>query len=115
MKRKLRQLLLVNLICLSTCAYAFPCFEDSTKGWRELFNGKDLSGWKHLGPGNMAVENRLIQTHGGMGLLYWTREKFGNCTIKVVYRMEKENSNAGFFIRIPIEPREAMMPVWYGY
>ena len=40
--------------------------------WKPLFNGKDLTGWKHVGPGNMTVENGLIQTHGGMGLLYWT-------------------------------------------
>jgi hypothetical protein len=29
--------------------------------------------------------------------------------------MQKENSNSGVFIRIPIEPREAWMPVFYGY
>ena len=38
--------------------------------WKPLFNGKDLTEWKHVGPGNMTVENGLIQTHGGMGLLY---------------------------------------------
>lgn len=52
--------------------------------WQQLFNGKDLTGWKHVGPGNMTVENGLIQTHGGMGLLYWTGGKVGNCRIKVV-------------------------------
>ena len=50
-----------------------------------------------------------------MGLLYWTGEKFENCTIRVVFRMRDENSNSGVFIRIPIEPREAVMPVYYGY
>lgn len=88
---------------------------DTTKSWRPLFNGKDLTGWKHVGDGFMTVEDGIIKTHGGMGLLYWTGEKFGNCTIKVVFRMEKENSNSGFFIRIPIEPKEAWMPVFYGY
>ncbi len=83
--------------------------------WRQLFNGKDLSGWKHAGDGYMTVEDGLIKTHGGMGLLYWTQEKFGNCTIRVVYRMRDENSNSGVFIRIPIQPREAWMPVFYGY
>ena len=29
--------------------------------------------------------------------------------------MQKFNSNSGVFIRIPIEPREAWMPVFYGY
>jgi len=40
--------------------------------WKQLFNGRDLSGWKHVGPGEMTVENGVIRTHGGMGLLYWT-------------------------------------------
>jgi hypothetical protein len=30
--------------------------------WQQLFNGKDLSGWKHVGPGEMTVENGLIRT-----------------------------------------------------
>jgi hypothetical protein len=57
----------------------------------------------------------MIRGHGGMGLLYWTGEKFGNCTIRVVFKMRDENSNSGVFIRIPIEPFEEWMPVFYGY
>ncbi len=68
---------------------------------------------------SVLVNNMLIvdssNHHGGMGLLYWTGQKFGNCKIKVVYRMRDENSNSGVFIRIPIEPREEWMPVFYGY
>ena len=83
--------------------------------WRQLFNGKDLTGWKHAGPGFMSVENGLIRGNGGMGILYWPGEKFGNCVIKVVWKMRDENSNSGIFIRMPIEPREEWMPVHYGY
>ena len=86
-----------------------------TKGWQQLFNGKDLTGWKHVGPGEMTVEDGLIKSHGGMGLLYWTGGKFANCMIRVVFRMQDENDNSGVFIRIPIEPREEWMPVHYGY
>jgi len=50
--------------------------------WRQLFNGKDLTGWKHAGPGSMSVENGLLRGHGGMGLLYWQGEKFSDCVIK---------------------------------
>ena len=85
------------------------------EGWTQLFNGKDLSGWKQVGDGSHYVENGLIASHGGMGLLYWIKEKFSNCKIRVVFRMKKFNSNSGVFIRIPIEPREAWMPVHYGY
>jgi hypothetical protein len=87
----------------------------SKDGWRQLFNGKDLTGWKHAGPGDQYVEDGLIKSHGGMGILYWQGEKFGNCIIKVVWRMRDENSNSGIFIRIPVEPREEWMPVHYGY
>ncbi|GAB3947186.1 hypothetical protein GCM10028805_18970 [Spirosoma harenae] len=80
-----------------------------------MFNGTNLTGWKHVGKGSMSVENGQIRGHGGMGLLYYTKEEFGNCTIRVVYRMEKKNSNSGVYIRIPVEPREEWMPVHYGY
>ncbi|SPE33179.1 conserved exported hypothetical protein [Acidobacteriia bacterium SbA2] len=83
--------------------------------WQQLFNGKDLTGWKHVGPGEMTVANGLIQTHGGMGLLYYTQARLGNAVIRVVYKMRDKDDNSGVFIRIPIEPSEAWMPVNYGY
>ncbi len=88
---------------------------NQSKGWKQLFNGKNLDGWKQVGKGTHEVVDGLIASHGGMGLLYWTKEKFSNCTIKVVFKMQKFNSNSGVFIRIPIEPREEWMPVFYGY
>ena len=99
----------VGLSCLALAA------PPQSKEWKPLFNGKDLAGWKHVGPGSMTVEDGLIRTHGGMGLLYWTEGKVGNCRIRVVYKMRDMNDNSGVFIRIPIEPREEWMPVHYGY
>ncbi len=83
--------------------------------WKQLFNGKDLTGWKQAGPGSHYVEEGLIKSHGGMGLLYWEGEKFGNCRIRVVFRMRDTLDNSGVFIRVPIEPVEAWMPIHYGY
>ncbi len=83
--------------------------------WKHLFNGKDLTGWKHVGPGEMTVADGMIETHGGMGLLYWTGGKIGRCKLRVVFRMRDFNDNSGVYIRIPLEPREAWMPVHYGY
>src|SRR5581483_2955287 len=83
--------------------------------WKQLFNGKNLDGWKHVGPGGMTVENGVIRTHGGMGLLYWTGGRVGDCVIRVVYRMRDENDNSGVFIRIPSPPTEPWMPVNKGY
>jgi hypothetical protein len=80
-----------------------------------LWNGKDLTGWKQVGPGQFVIENGLLKTTGGMGLLYWTGGKVGNSVIRVVYRNEKKESNAGVFIRIPEAPTEPWMPVNKGY
>lgn len=107
-------------VCLAVCFLLFlPCelsaSVDDTSGWKQLFNGRDLTGWKHVGPGSHYVEDGLIKSHGGMGLLYWTGEKLGNCSIRVVFSMRDKNSNSGVYIRIPIEPREEWMPVHYGY
>ncbi len=84
-------------------------------GWKQLFNGKDLDGWEHVGPGGFTVADGMMKTHGGMGLLWYTGQKFSNCKIRVVYKMRDQNDNSGVFIRIPIKPREPWMPVYYGY
>ena len=107
--------LLLATLALFLMTSGLTLRSQDSSGWRQLFNGKDLTGWKHVGPGEQYVEDGLIKSHGGMGLLYWTAEKFGNFTIRVVFRMRDENSNSGVFIRIPIEPREEWMPVHYGF
>ncbi len=84
-------------------------------GWRQLFDGKDIAGWEHVGPGGFTVVDGMLKTHGGMGLLWYTKQEFGNCQIRVIYKMQDPNDNSGVFIRIPIRPREAWMPVNYGY
>lgn len=93
--------------CVSTAAFSAE--------WKQLFNGKDLNGWQHVGPGGDTVENGLIRTHGGMGLLCWKGGKIGSCVLHVVFKMRDHNDNSGVFVRIPVEPREAWMPVNYGY
>ena len=88
---------------------------DKTGEWRQLFNGRDLEGWQHLGPGGFVVENGMLRTDGGMGLLWYTREKFGNCVIRVVYRTTHESSNAGVFVRIADKPQDEWFAVHNGY
>src|SRR5438874_2395754 len=104
--------LCIVFFCLLTLAGSA---QSQSGGWKQLFDGKDLTGWKHVGPGSMSVEDGLIRTQGGMGLLYWTGGKVGDCVIRVVFKMRDHNDNSGVFIRIPIEPREEWMPVHYGY
>jgi hypothetical protein len=78
--------------------------------WKPLFNGKDLTGWKHVGPGKFEIEDGMLKTVGGMGLSYYEREKFGNATIRVVFKTTGGRDNSGVVIRLPEPPPDP----WYG-
>jgi hypothetical protein len=82
----------------------------SASDWQPLFNGKDLSGWTMAGPGRFVVENGMLKTEGGMGLLWYNGRPFGNTTIRVVFKTDSPKSNSGVFIRLPEKPRDP----WYG-
>ena len=59
----------------------------------QLFNGKDLTGWVMVGPGRFVVENGLLKTEGGMGLLYYRGQKFANQSLRVVFKTGSEHAN----------------------
>lgn len=82
---------------------------------RQLFNNRDMDGWQHLGPGRFVVEDGMLRTEGGMGLLWYTREKFGNCVIRIVYKVTHESSNSGVFVRIANQPKDEWFAVHHGY
>lgn len=102
-------LILVSVILAAVAAGA------GEKGWKPLFDGKDLAGWQQVGPGNFVVENGMLKPIGGMGMLYYKEKPIGNAVIRVVFKTTGPDDNSGIFIRIPIEPREEWMPVHYGY
>ena len=83
--------------------------------WTPLWNGKDLGGWQQVGPGRFVVEDGMLRTEGGMGLLWYTPRKIGDAILRVVFRPEKAESNSGVFIRIPEAPTEPWKPVHTGY
>jgi hypothetical protein len=82
---------------------------------RSLFNGKDLEGWQQVGPGSFVVKDSLMKTEGGMGMLWYTREKIAHATVRVVFKLTAKESDSGVFIRIPEKPTEPWMPINRGY
>ncbi len=82
---------------------------------RQLFNGRDLSGWEMIGPGAFIIENGLLKTTGGMGLLLFKEEKIMNATVRVVYKIVDSNANSGVFIRIPEYPEDPWKAIHSGY
>lgn len=80
------------------------------QNWKPMFNGKDTSGWKMTGPGSFEIEDGLLLTRGGMGLLYYEGEAFANTTIRVVFKTSGARGNSGVYIRMPEKPKDP----WYG-
>lgn len=91
-----------------------PLFAQSSE-WRPIFDGKSLDGWEHVGPGRFVVEDGQFKTEGGMGLLWYSREKLGDCVIRVVYKTGTERSNSGVYVRIADKPAEPWFAVHNGF
>jgi len=102
---------LVTFCIIAMTAAALPAAAQTTTA---LFDGT-LSGWEHVGPGSFTADSGVLMTHGGMGLLWFTKRKLGNEVIRVVFWPTDSTSNSGVFIRIPEKPTEPWMPVNKGY
>lgn len=89
---------------------AFAMAVSAADKWKTIFDGKSLDGWKHVGPGEFKLEDGQIVTSGGMGLLYYEPQRFGNTTIRVVFKSTGPRDNSGVYIRMPEKPHDA----WYG-
>jgi hypothetical protein len=83
---------------------------------QQLFNGKDLTGWaripRHENP--PPGQKPGFEVHDGLLVslpdapeddLWYTRQKIGNATLRVVYKVSAPDANSGIFIRIPIQPK----------
>jgi hypothetical protein len=84
-------------------------------GGKALFDGKSLAGWEHVGPGRFVVEDGQLKTEGGMGLLFFSGEKLGDCVIRVVYKLGTPRSNSGLYVRIADKPTEPWYAVHHGF
>jgi Domain of Unknown Function (DUF1080) len=84
---------------LSTLAIAGHAAEapaTDKDGWRELFNGKDLTGWKGK-EGGWKIEDGVLVGGKGAGDL-WTKERFGDFILDLEFKIDK-GANSGVFIR----------------
>ncbi len=93
-------------LSLLLAATSLLCAADS----EQFFNGKDTTGWKFVGPGRFVVEDGMLKTEGGMGLLSYTGRKIGNETLRVVFKTTSDHGNSGVVIRLPEVPNDP----WYG-
>lgn len=61
-----------------------------------------LDGWKMAGSGNfVVVGSNTLQSEGGIGLLWYTKEQFSDFVLRVQWRSMNIFDNSGVFIRFP--------------
>jgi len=102
----------LSLLSLSACAHL-----SSSPSSIKLFDSQttDLKNWHQVGPGKFVIEHQLLKSEGGMGLLYYKKQKFGNVKIHVVYKVTYADTNSGIFVRIAHTPKSAWDAVHHGY
>ncbi len=83
-------------------------------GRRQLFNGKNLDGWKWVDNEGFRIEDGMVRTQSRKGILIYTGEKLGNETLRVVYKMTNDHGNSGIFIRIPEPPPTESYAIHHG-
>ena len=82
---------------------------------RQLFNGRDLTGWEMVGRGSFVVQDGSLVTESGMGLLWYSQATFGNAMLRIVYQVSRPEDNSGVFVRIAERPSDIWHAVHHGY
>lgn len=89
--------------------------ETGSQEWVSLFDGRTKAGWTMTGPGRFTVERGALVTHGGMGLLWFDRRRFGDFELEVDWKVSRRCDNSGVFVRFPAKPRTPADAVSSGY
>ncbi|MDX2597773.1 ThuA domain-containing protein [Streptomyces sp. WI03-4A] len=70
-------------------------------GYRPLFDGTSLDGWKQAGPGGFTrSDDGTLTSTGGLGLLWYTPRSFGSYSLKLDWKAAGDD-NSGVFVGFP--------------
>src|SRR5919106_1760755 len=90
---------------------------NGNNNFASIFDGKTLDGWKMAGNGRfMIVESdAALQSEGGMGLLWYSENKYKNFIFKLEWKVSDEGDNSGVFVRFPDPDDNPNIAVREGY
>ncbi len=75
-----------------------------------------VAGWKIAGSGGfIELGGNIIESFGGIGLLWFTGKQFKNFILRVDWRASTPTDNSGVFIRFPDPGNGWTIPVNQGY
>src|SRR5262245_33623429 len=103
MKRLLFAVLAVTLACLVGPAFSA---DDKDEGWVQLFNGKDLTGWKThpKAPGKWVVEKGILMDRGkNVSHLFSERGDFTDFHFRIEAKIS-DKGNSGQYFRTAFGP-----------
>ncbi|MFF7199949.1 ThuA domain-containing protein [Streptomyces sp. NPDC008141] len=69
-------------------------------GYRSIFNGKTLEGWKQAGPGKFNVVDGEMRTEGGMGMAWYQAKELKSYSLKLDWKLDGDD-NSGVFVGFP--------------
>jgi hypothetical protein len=86
------------------CLLAMTAGAADDAGFKPLFNGTDLTGWKQIGgkEGIWGVEKGMLVTRSGGGGWLSTEKTYADFILRLEYRMAP-GGNSGVFLRTPRE------------
>ena len=75
-------------------------------GYERLWNGIDLAGTTHAGPGcfnivNDGAEGCRLVSNGGLGLLWFNTKTYDNFVLRTQFKTADDTDNSGIFVRFP--------------
>jgi hypothetical protein len=108
-------LLALGLVLLLIPTATSATLDARSPDWIVLFDGRSTAGWKMTGPGRFTVERGTLVTHGGMGLLWFSRRRFRDFELEADWKVVDRCDNSGIFVRFPARPRSPADAVNSGY
>jgi len=89
----------------------------SEDGFANLFDGLDQEGWSMAGLGRFRVieQERALESENGMGLLWYTKQMYGDFILKIDWRVKRKNDNSGIFVRFSDPGNDPWIAVNTGY
>jgi PKD repeat protein len=99
---------------------ACPELSAPEPGFTHIWNGKSLDGWRQAGPGTFALVNDgaegcRLETHGGLGLLWYELAQYDDFVLRLQFKTEDDTDNSGVFVRFPNPGANANLPITQGH
>ncbi len=92
-------------LSLASVLFTMNCFTaESSKGWKKIFDGKTLNGWKANERQDWKVVDGAITGNGGRNHLFYVEEEYKNFEFVADVKTEP-HSNSGIFFHTKFQDR----------